>query len=167
MIKILGIILVFIACFGLSQKRIIKQKKSSVEIRSLISGLKEIADNISFFNKPLPEIISSVTEHNGNVFFSKICDILSHDEKIRVEKAWEKALLGDELDICKSAKEPLLTLGKTIGKQTAQKEEENIGICIGKLTDILEEEERLSAKNTKMIQSLGVLSGLMIVILFI
>ena len=167
MIKILGIILIFIACYGFTQKRITKSREKSKQLNSLISGLKEIADKISFLGEPLFEIISSVEKHNDNVFFSKILGILSDNKKISMETAWEEALNSKGLALSEDAKEVLLSLGKTIGKQTAQKEEENIGICIEKLSSILADEEQLLKKNTKMIQSIGLLSGLAIVILFV
>ncbi|MBR2499515.1 MAG: stage III sporulation protein AB [Clostridia bacterium] len=167
MIKILGIILIFIACYGFAQKRITKSRKKSSQLSSLISGLKEIADKISFLGEPLYEIISSVNQHNNNIFFSEILSILSDDKKVSMETAWKEALESKEIALSEDAKEVLLLLGKTIGRQTAQKEEENIGFCIEKLSSILAEEEQLLKKNTKMIQSLGIVSGLAIVILFV
>ncbi|MBR6646712.1 MAG: hypothetical protein IKL09_04265, partial [Clostridia bacterium] len=91
----------------------------------------------------------------------------SDDKKVSMETAWKEALESKEIALSEDAKEVLLLLGKTIGRQTAQKEEENIGFCIEKLSSILAEEEQLLKKNTKMIQSLGIVSGLAIVILFV
>lgn len=167
MIKIFGALLIFLACVGLTKNRITKYRRSFNILNSIITGLKEMSDSISFLKKPLPEIIESLAKRKNDIFFKKIAEALSRDENIHMESAWETALCDISVTIAPEAKDVLLNLGKTIGKQTAELEEENIETSINTLTDILRKEENLCRENTKTIKSLGVLTGLTIVILFI
>lgn len=166
MIKIFGALLIFLACVGLTKNRITKYRRTFNILNSIITGLKEMSDSISFLKKPLPEIIESLAERDNDIFFKKIAEAFLVDENIHIERAWETALADVSVSISSEAKDVLLNLGKTIGKQTAELEEENIDTSINVLTDILKKEDNLCRENTKTIKSLGVLTGLTIVILF-
>ena len=167
MIKILGALFIFLSCAGLAKNRINKYRNSSHTLNSIIAGLREMSDSILFLKETLPEIVSSLAQRKNDVFFKKVSQILSADETINIETAWDTALNDDFLSIAAPAKEVLSNLGKTIGKQTAKLEKENITICINSLNEILKNENELCRNNIKTIKSLGILTGLMIVILFI
>lgn len=166
MIKICGALFVFFACAALSHKKIKKNKATINALNALISALKEMSDSISFLKKPLTEIIASLEKHADDVFFKKVILRLSENEKITVSQAWETAL-EENLSLPHDAKNALSVLGKSIGKQTPNQETENIAHCLHELEDILKENDEIFKKDTKMLKSFGILSGLMIVILFI
>jgi len=165
--KILGCVLIITGCIGLAHKYINKCKNSIVVLSSIISGLKEIADGISFLKKPIPDIITSMHKSKEDVFFTEIEKTIAKDCKTSTQKAWENALKCEKLHIPSKAEDVLANLGKILGKQTSELEEENINIAISGLCDILKEEEEKSKNDIKMMGSLGVLSGILIVILFI
>lgn len=164
MIKFLGTIFILFSCITLSQSKIKNYNASLTSLRALINSLKEMADNISFRKMPLPEITSILKERKEDVFFKKIFSYLKSGETF--SNAWEKALTEEKL-FPANAKKPLSVLGKNLGSLDAYHETENIHLCICRLDDVLSEMEITLQKNSKMLKSFGVLSGLLIVIIFI
>lgn len=164
MIKLLGTGLTLFACITLAQRKISTYRTSTKVMSSLISSLRELSDSISFYKKPLPEIIGSLKNHEDDVFFKRVHHYISTDEAAPISKAWEKAL-EENLHLPKDALAPLSFLGKNIGSQPAEQEKENISFCIRELEEILKSTEELTQKNAKMVKSFGILSGILIVII--
>ena len=164
MIKLLGITFIIFSCVAISRIKIKAAVSSLASLRLLIGELKEMADSISFYKKPLPEIIASLKDREDDIFFKKV--FLHSESEKTIPMAWENALIQDDL-LPENAKKALNALGRNIGNNDANQETENIHFCIGELENILVETNTSAQKNTKMLKSLGVLSGILIVILFI
>ncbi|MBE7028106.1 MAG: hypothetical protein E7407_03620 [Ruminococcaceae bacterium] len=164
MIKILGAIFIIFSCISLSRIKIKASVSSLAALHLLIGELNEMADNISFYKKPLPEIIVSLKDREEDIFFKKVFSCSQSGKTI--PESWENALIQDDL-LPENAKKVLKDLGKNIGNNDANQETKNIHFSIRELENILSETNTDSQKNVKMLKSFGVLSGLLIVILFI
>lgn len=164
MIKLLGIILIIFSCIALSACIIQKQSTALNTLRSLISSLKEMRDCITVYKMPLPEIIALLKEHKDDTFFKSVSKYTHRGTSL--SSAWEKAIEKDTL-LSREVKKTLSALGMSLGSMDAEQEKENIDFCINSLMTIAEEVTATTQKNTKMLRSFGLLSGLLIVILFI
>ena len=164
MIKLLGTIFILFSCIAFSLNKIKTSVSSLTALRALINSLKEMADHISCRKMPLPEILSLLAERKDDIFFKKVISCLETDKSF--SHAWEKALTEDIL-LPEDAKKTLYVLGRNLGSRDAYQENEDIRFCISELENIYKEQEKATQKNSKMLKSFGVLSGLLIVIMFI
>ena len=164
MIKICGIVMIIFSCLAISASIIKKQTAALNGLRSLISSLKEMRDCITVYKMPLPEIIISLKEHKDDTFFKSVSQHIEAGEKFSV--AWNNATDKDS-SLPIEAKKALLALGISLGSMDTEQEKENIDFCINSLLTISDDRAATTQKNSKMLRSFGLLSGLLIVILFI
>ncbi len=164
MIKFSGAIFIIFSCISLSYVKIKAASFSLEALSAIVRHLKEMADIISFHKTPLPEIICSLKETDNDAFLKKV--FLFLQSGISLHDAWEKA--SEESTVLpENAKKALSVLGRNLGTGDVSQETENIRFCIKELESIIAEANINAQKNAKMLKSFGVLSGLLIVILFI
>ena len=164
MIKLSGIVMVIFSCIFISASIIKKQTVALNSLRSLICSLKEMRDCITVYKMPLPEIIISLKEHKDDTFFKSVSQFMKADTHLAT--AWNSAL-EKESSLTHDAKKVLSALGMSLGSMDTEQEKENIDFCLASLLTISDEETVKTQKNTKMLRSFGLLSGILIVILFI
>ncbi|ERI08046.1 stage III sporulation protein AB [Aneurinibacillus aneurinilyticus ATCC 12856] len=141
-----------------------------LQIRQLRTGLTLLETEIIYGSRPLPEALASISRRltgSGARLFSRTAEILAQEPEwpasecwhSAVQQVWPKtALKGPEKDI-------VLQLGSVLGQSDREDQRKHIRLACANL-----EHEEASARDNqqryeKMCRSLGVLSGILLVIL--
>lgn len=147
-----------------------KLQKRTQQIRYLISALQILESEIIFGLSPLKEAFEKVSRQVPEPISSFLFEVsgliaIHNDIRISIEMAFasnEKNLTFD-----KEEKDVLLQLASSLGKYDLSSQQLHIRSALTSLERIEIESEEIFAKYGKLARYLGMLSGLLIVILFL
>ena len=168
MIKILGIVCLFLGFLGITIDKI-KMEKEKIgtceEIRSLAEYLLR---EIEYSHIPIPDICKEYQERNeGKIqtFLERVCMKFENEEGASFEKIWEKEV--ENLNIVKETKRQLIKLGKCFGFSNMGHQISAIERFLWEIDKTILHNEKKFQDNKKLILYFGVMSGLLLSIILL
>lgn len=139
------------------------------ELMSIKAALNIFENKIKFTQSPLKEIFMQVSEHCSEDNIKKIFKTLTVElkESQNVHKIWEKTINISESNLDDEDKNILIDMGKILGSTDIEGQVSNIKITSSFIDRQIEKAEQEKEKNVKMFRTLGIVSGLAIIIILI
>ena len=136
------------------------------ELKEFKNALNVFRTKIKFTYEPIPEVFNQI----GNSIKNNVGEIFKisskNMNKTTAEKAWIEAIENSKrLNIDKEDKEVLKRLSKLLGKTDIEGQLSEIELVNTFLDTQIEKAEKDRNKNEKMCKTLGMLSGITMVIL--
>ncbi|MBE7022789.1 MAG: hypothetical protein E7414_06220 [Ruminococcaceae bacterium] len=172
MIKLLGGVLVILACTLLGLQYAAKKQTAFRAVRELKEVILLLHRHISFCLEPLPELVHRLCrekEDAADSFLKRLQEELEGMEEVSFGCAWAQALthFAEEKGVPAEALAPVQGLGEGLGSMDSETESARLAFCAEELERLLQEMKPALRQTEKTTKSLGVLSGILIVILFI
>lgn len=169
MIKYISLIaILFLAIYigNLMSKKYINRVKELIQIKLALNILKS---KIKFTQIPLKEIFDQIhknmEEGNTKEFWRNVIKGLSNN--LSIDEAWESAIKITETNLNKEDLNILLDMGKLLGKTDIDGQVSNLDITSNFIDNQIEKAEAEKQKNSKLYKTLGVVTGLAIIIILI
>lgn len=160
--------ILFLAIYigNLMSKKYINRVKELIQIKLALNILKS---KIKFTHIPLKDIFEQIykntEEKNIKEFWKNTIKELNKNSEI--EMAWRSAIKGTETNLNKEDLNILLDMGKLLGKTDIDGQVSNLEIASSFIDNQIEKAEVEKQKNSKLYKTLGVVSGLAIIIVLI
>ena len=136
-------------------------------LREMKKALNHFKTKIKFTYEPLPEIleerIESVTGESKQIFISA----LEKMENKNAGEAWNEAIEASNVMLEQEDKDILKNLGKLLGKTDIEGQLSEIELTSSFLDSQIKKAEQEREKNGKLYKTLGVITGIGIVIVLI
>ncbi|WP_445490508.1 stage III sporulation protein SpoIIIAB [Niallia sp. 03133] len=169
MFKIIGAIIIFASTSWAGMELSKGLSERPKQLRQLRSALQSLEAEIMYGHTPLHEASRRLAEQLSKPlasFFADFANKLTNEETTvrnawttSLEEIWKKtAMKGPELEIMKQ-------FGETLGRHDRISQQNQIRLTLSHLEREEEEARDIQTKYEKMVKSLGVLSGLLIIIL--
>ena len=141
-------------------------------LRAIQIALEMLEMHISFTATILPDALEKIADtsvENVNKLFLNTADLLKLRSGMTVREAWNKSIskLKKDLYLEKEDEEVLRALGNSLGTTDCESQLRLLQLTRSKLSTIEKKAEILKQKNVRLCRSLGVLSGLIIIILLV
>ena len=139
------------------------------ELISIKSSLNIFENKIKFTQSPLEEIFKNIAENCSEQNIKNIFQILSKNIKqnINIHKSWENTIRKEESNLNIEDKKILIDMGKILGATDVEGQVSNIKITSSFIDRQIEKAEQEKVKNVKMFRTLGIATGLTIIIILI
>lgn len=170
--KVVGAVLVMIASCGIGflfAGEINKRKQELIEQYNLI---RLLLGDIRYMRATLPEAISkAMIRHRGSYsdFLKTVSDILDEAPGICLSEIWKRAV--NESLKQSALKELDKQMLKNFGEAISVADRENVMMSfeqyLNELKEVIDGVSRVAGTKAKLYRSLGVLTGVFIVVLFI
>ncbi|MBR3325399.1 MAG: stage III sporulation protein AB [Clostridia bacterium] len=137
------------------------------ELKEVQRALHIFEEKIKFTYEPIPDVFEEISkkcrENIGNIFYeaSKSMNIMSAGE------AWEKALDNSNTKLTKEDLDTLKGMAKLLGKTDLDGQVSEIKLTEKFIDTKIEEAEIEKTKNEKLFKTLGITTGLTIVVILI
>lgn len=169
MIKYLSLIMILISAIyigNLMSKKYINRVKELIQLKLALNVLKS---KIKFTQIPLKDIfeqiLKSTEQENIKKFWNNVIKEL--DKNFEIEMAWQNAVNNTETNLNKEDQNILLDMGKMLGKTDVDGQVSNLEIASTFIDTQIQKAEVGRQKNSKLYKTLGVVSGLGIIIILI
>lgn len=170
--KLAGCIIVIISCTFLGFMLSFECKKRPQQLRELQVLLQMLENQIGYLSDVLIDAFEKISRNGTSqacIFFNKSAEILKKDGSMGASQAWELSVRQNirKTSLNREDEEILIAFGKILGSSDIEGQIKNIRLVMEqlKLQEVKAEENRRSYE--KMYRSLGVLSGVALVILLI
>lgn len=172
MIKFLGALLVIGSCFSIAQNITKDKQKQLTAIKELYNLLINLSREIHFRLEPLPKLINRLTQDEDSVSFSFLKQLNQNIEKDRhspFREHWQETLshFAQENHLPHSATSLMRALGEHLGETDFETETTRLQDAAENLYSLYSSLDKENKKTEKLTRSLGVLSGISIVILLL
>lgn len=142
------------------------------ELRDLQSLLQMFENQISFMAEILADAFESICKNSSStaaVFFEAAAGYLKSERGIDAGGAWERAVRENFRKTALSREDigVLYSFGKMLGSSDLQGQIKNIRLARSQLELQEKKAEEYRAKNERMYRSLGILSGIAVVIILL
>jgi stage III sporulation protein AB len=141
-----------------------------LQIRQLRTGLTLLETEIIYSSRPLSEALTSIARRlagEGARLFARAAELLEAEPEWPASECWRRAVqqIWPSTALKDPEKDILLQLGSILGQSDREDQRKHINLALANL-----EHEEASARDNqkryeKMCRSLGVLSGILLVIL--
>ena len=169
MIKYISLIaILFLAIYigNLMAKKYINRVKELIQIRLELNILKS---KIKFTQIPLKDIFEQIQKNTEEAkikeFWTNVISGLNNNWGI--ENAWENAIKKTETSLNKEDLNILHDMGKMLGKTDVDGQVSNLEIASSFIETQIQKAEVEKQKNSKLYKTLGVVTGLAIIIILI
>lgn len=161
---------VFLACAAGGVLASTKLRKRVLELELLIGAIGMFSTEIRYSAAPLDAILDKIdrSEDYRRLKIFSLCRSLFLKNR-DFTKAWESAIKESKqyLSLNKNDYEALVWFGRELGATDIEGQMANCGRCIELLTQRLEHARDEQKKRGKMYTSLGFLTGMFFVVLFL
>lgn len=169
MIKYISLVaILFLAMYigNLMSKKYINRVKELIQIKLALNIIKS---KIKFTQVPLKEIFEQIHKNTEEVNIKEFWKntIKELNKNLSIEEAWENAIKRTETNLNKEDLNILLDMGKLLGKTDVDGQVSNLEIASTFIDTQIEKAEIEKQKNSKLYKTLGVVSGLTIIIILI
>jgi stage III sporulation protein AB len=170
MIKLIGALCVIFAGTMLGFYQALQLSARPRQIRQSIQGLQRLETEILYGFTPLPEALEAVARAAGGpvgAIFARAGRGLSEGNSDTVQDSWRSAVEGcwERTAMKRTEQEAFLQLGSVLGISGREDQAKHLRLAVS----VLQAEEAAAAEDNrrygKMWRSLGLLSGVLIVIL--
>lgn len=169
----MGIIKVFFlfAIFGLAvyvgNAKATKYIDRVKELISIKSALNILENKIKFTQATLEEIFKQIANSALEKNIMNIFEALVTNQETNIHKIWEKVIDTCETNLNSEDKKILMDMGNILGATDIEGQVGNIRITSSFIDKQIQKAEEEKQKNVKLFRTLGIVSGLTIVIILI
>ncbi|AMA72507.1 MULTISPECIES: stage III sporulation protein SpoIIIAB [Aneurinibacillus] len=170
MLKLIGASLVIFAGTFIGMQLGSYLAHRPLQIRQLRAGLTLLETEIVYGSRPLLEALASISRRlTGDVarLFARAAELSAEEPDLAASECWHQAVqyVWRDTAMKEPEKEILLQLGSVLGQSDREDQQKHLKLALANL-----EHEEMNARDNqrryeKMCRSLGVLSGILIVIL--
>ena len=161
------LILVFASCSGIGILLAKKYADRVEELKQIKASLNIFETKVKMTYEPIPKIFSDIAQSNNKKTETLFKVASKKMQEKHAGQAWQEAIEQTNLSINKEDKNILKGLSKMLGKVDVEGQVSEIKLVQTFLDTQIEEAENEKKKNTKMYKTLGVTTGLAIVIILI
>lgn len=170
--KIIGMVLIFISCSGIGLTFTYIYKKRLEELSEWRKGIALIKNEINFALTPLPEafeIVAGRLEKEINIFFKGLGKLLQSSQNNSLENLDDNIIKKMLVDTCLNEKDKVLIVGfiKRLGLLDKESQINNLALHINNMDQEIEKLKKDEEKNNKLYKTLGILSGIFIIVIFL
>lgn len=167
LLKCVLLILVFVVATYIGILSASKYKNRVVDLKEMQSALNMLGTKIKFTYSPLPDIFEEISEHvNPNI--SHVFRMASIKmDSMNATDAWEQAIDISYTNLNKEDISTVKGLGKLLGKTDVEGQISEIELVKKFLEIQIDKAENECNKNEKLYKTLGIVSGMGIVIILI
>lgn len=172
MLKWIGAFCIVLACTltGFHFARRLSDRTD--QLRSLLMCFQMLETEITYGSTPLETAFAKISRQDPGPIgrlFAACSHYLHHLDGVTTFECWQKAMneVTPSLALKKSEQEWLRHVGKTIGTSDREDQRKHIRLLMTHLEKAEQEARDEQQKHEKMYKTLGVLSGLIIVILML
>ena len=137
------------------------------ELISIKSVLNILENKIKFTQSPLQEIFKQIAENCSEKNIKKIFQLLEKEQDKNLHRNWENTINKIESNLNNEKKKILIDMGKILGTTDVEGQVSNIKIANSFIDKQIENAEKEKEKNVKLFRTLGIVSGLGIIIILI
>lgn len=160
-------ILIFCSCTYIGTL-ISRQYSNRVrELKELKLILNTIKTKIRYTNEPLKNIFSEISKTSSKNVSNLFTNINKNLESVQMQQAWESAIDSENMYINKSDKNTIKALGKMLGKTDLEGQISEIELTENFLETQIIDAQKEKEKNQKLYKTLGVVTGVGIIIILI
>lgn len=170
--KIIGAIFVMIASCGIGFLFAGELKKRKQELVEQYNLMRLLLGDVRYMRAALPEAINkAIIRHQGSYsgFLRTVAELLGEAPGICLSDIWKRAV--EESLQHSSLKESDKQMLKCFGESISVADRENVMLCFEQYLSELKEEidavSRVAGTKARLYRSLGVLTGIFIIVLFI
>lgn len=162
----------FLICiFGLAiyignvkASRYVDRLKELVNIKSALNILE---NKIKFTQIPLEEIFKQIASSSFEKNIEEIFKKLSLTQNSNIHKDWKNVINTSNTNLNEEDKKILIDMGNILGSTDVEGQVSNIKITSSFIDRQIEKAEQEKEKNVKLFRTLGIVSGLTIMIILI
>lgn len=144
-----------------------KYKKRVKDLKEIKKGLHIFETKIRYTVEPIPDIFLEISHHLENNIGQVFKNASVQMQKHHAKDAWVEAVESSKTNMTKEDKEILKGLGKLLGKTDVEGQMSQIDLTSSFMDTQIEKAEKELTKNEKLYKTLGVVSGLALVIILI
>lgn len=137
------------------------------ELISVKSALNIFENKIRFTQAPLKEIFKNIAENSSEKNIQNIFQELAIEENTNIHKRWENIINKVESNLNSEDKKILIDMGKILGATDLEGQVSNIKITSSFIDRQIDNAQQEKEKNVKLFRTLGIVSGLTIIIILI
>lgn len=144
-----------------------KYQRRVAELKDFKTALNMLKTKIRFTYAPLKDIfydISKSAKSKTASVFENACKKMEH---YSATESWELAISETEMSITKEDKDILCQFGKLLGKTDIDGQLNEIELSLNFLDTQIEKAEDEKQKNAKLYKSLGIITGIGLIIILI
>ncbi len=172
MIKVLGSLMVILACTGLGVLAGERKKDRRKQLKELLLHTKVLYGEIEYGRTALPEVLEIVAARNqGDMtgFFEKVSEELTKMQGESFSKVWKRCMETELVSTCLDRKDLLLleSLGDNLGFLDQKMQLTTLTHYMMNLEASIEEADNEVKEKVKLYNMLGVLGGLFIMIVML
>ncbi len=164
-------IIIYIAIFASSSYAgILFSKKYSNrvnELKDFKNALNIFKTKLKYTYAPLNEIFMDISKSIKGIVGTTFLCICNNMKTCNATESFNKAVDMSYLNLTIEDKETIKNLSKLLGKTDIEGQISQIDLCISFLNIQIEEAEKEKAKNEKLYKTLGIITGLAIIIVLI
>lgn len=171
MLKATGVILVVVSCSMIGFEFAARLKKRSKNLENIKKGIVNMERDMQFFKQPLHEVFKkageNVSKEAGKLFLN-VAEKLKKDS-CNAETVWKNEVeqMRDELCFSKEEATKIKNIFSGLGKTDSLSQKKIMVSSIENMQTIIDECNKTCEKNIKVYKGLGVLSGLLVALIFI
>lgn len=167
LLKCILLIMVFLIATYIGILSANRYKNRVVDLKEMQSALNMLETKIKFTYSPLPDIFEEISEHvNPNI--SHVFRMASIKmDNMNATQAWEQAIDISYTNLNKEDINTIKGLGKLLGKTDVEGQVSEIELVKKFLETQIDKAESECNKNEKLYRTLGIVSGMGIVIILI
>lgn len=166
-IKIVVLSLIFISTSLVGILISNKYKNRVIELKEMKNALNIFETKIKFTYEPIPEIFGEISNNLKENIASIFREASKKMEKVSAKIAWEEALKESNTSLQEEDIAIIKGLGKLLGKTDIDGQVSEIELTSTFLDTQIEKAEKESTKNQKLYKTLGMVTGMAIVIILI
>ena len=136
-------------------------------LKQIKNALVMFKTKIRYTYEPLTNIFTDISKTIGGKTGEIFKTVVTQMENENASNSWENAIEKSDICITREDKQTLKGLGKLLGKTDLEGQINEIELTINFLDTQIEKAEREKEKNAKLYKTLGIVSGLGIVIILI
>lgn len=170
--RILGMMMIFISCSGVGIMYSFIYKKRLEQLNEWKKGIVLLKNEINFSLTPLPEafeIIASRLDGTMHNFFNEVGQLLKTTTYRAIEKVDDHLIEKSLYDTCLNQKDRHMIIHfiKNLGLLDKDSQINNLMLHIEQIEQEIETSKNDEAKNNKLFKTLGILSGIFVIVIFI
>ena len=167
MYKALGVVFIFLS-LGVYLNKSVEEKRAEIlNLKEFYKALTVLKNELKFSMPEMPHLLKKVSEKSSgkiSYIFKEMEEKVTAKSDIDFFTAWESVTEGKTL-FSKEASCVILNFCQNFGKKTLDIELDNIKKCENDLNELIKEESDKFKKDRKLIYTLGISIGAVIVIL--
>lgn len=166
-IKIFFLALIFGLAVYLGNNKANQYINRLQELVSIKSALNILENKIKFTQCPLEEIFKDIAENCSEKNIKNMFEKLEIKQDTNMYESWKKTIKQIESNLNSEDKKILIDMGKILGTTDVDGQVSNIKITSSFIDKQIDKAEQEKNRNVKLFRTLGIISGLTIIIILI